>query len=427
MFSAVLVAAAAVLSADVSVMSKVVQVKGVPHVLNEPEYVTDGVIMSQWSADGTKLIAQAIRPRPTLLQPKTEDSKTVLTFWSATTRKVTGEYTLPPSPDSQAEVMWEGSSSVVVNVFSQDEGVQSIVRVQPNGKWSEIRLEKPRTGYRMIQTSPTQRGILVLSSSFGREESFKAELAFIPPDRNEAIPVAMPPDMQPIYAMGFEVSGFTKDRKRHTFIFDPVSVSLRPGTSTPEEPETGELAAVRGNGLAASLGEPRRQAAFESWWLMGDPEAKFPAALLAPKASNADVTLATLNASYIDSGNLFVRRLVKITQDEVDDLLECEEKMTLLSDTKQVGTGIMIFMADNDDDFPPATGWRDKVFPYIKNDKILDGFVYSYKGPRNAVDVENPATTELGYKDGQFGRAVVRADSSAIWESRRKRPGKLGC
>jgi hypothetical protein len=173
--------------------------------------------------------------------------------------------------------------------------------------------------------------------------------------------------------------------------------------------------------------DPKRIATFNSLWLISENEKTYPAALLAPKAQKGDLNLSSPNAFYIDGLNLFVRQLQKVDQDQIDDLLECEERRELLNDVKQVGTGIQIYMADNDDDFPPAKTFHDQVWPYIKNEKILDGFIFSYKGPDNAAKVENPATEVMGYKEGRFGRAVVRVDSSAKWESRRKRPLPIGC
>ena len=59
--------------------------------------------------------------------------------------------------------------------------------------------------------------------------------------------------------------------------------------------------------------------------------------------------------------------------------------------------------------------------PYLKSEALLRGFVPTYQGELELVSVRDPNKEVVGYKDGDYGRAVTRADTSTIWESRRKR------
>ena len=64
------------------------------------------------------------------------------------------------------------------------------------------------------------------------------------------------------------------------------------------------------------------------------------------------------------------------------------------------------------DQLPGPDAFRSAVSPYLKNDKLLDGFVYTFPGG-SINKIQSPAETELGYVDTSGGRAVVYADGHA--------------
>jgi hypothetical protein len=51
------------------------------------------------------------------------------------------------------------------------------------------------------------------------------------------------------------------------------------------------------------------------------------------------------------------------------------------------------------------------VLPYAKDRALFDGFVYLLNGGAS-TSLENPTTTEMGYKRVKGGRVVVYGDSS---------------
>lgn len=425
--------------ADIPVAARVVEIAGAPCVMNEPEFVGEGLYSSpmgtrvKWSPDGSQLSFLFVRPRPHVFEPPTKDSKQYLGFWSASTRKVTGEYAAPAGYGID-DVMWEGpGGSAIVILNHPDQGSSAkLLRVFPNGKSVEIKTPEAEFSHWTAQTSETERGVLVIETRLHtRERPASHQIYYVPEGQAEGIPVESPPGTPtpPMIDERFQLGIFSRGKPPQAFRFNTATRRFVPTDSkfAWEDRTRGPASIGVGEGIAALQGDRRHLATYGSWWLTGEPKSKYPAALVAPKAQAAELAERTLNVWFVDGGNLFVRRIKKITQDQVDDLLECEERAVLLMHAKQVGTGIIIFMTDNDDHFPPATGFREKVYPYIKNNELLDGFVYSYKGPSSAVEVAEPSKTELGYKDGQFGRAVVRTDSSAVWESRRKKPNKEGC
>lgn len=419
------------LTQNTSISTRMIDLNNTTHFLEEPEFVADGVERAEFSPDGTMLISLGITPRPNTFGEVGKDARAILRLWSATTRQSTGSYTAPAGYGI-AEMMWEGpGNSVVLWVETPGDQPQKILRIARDGKASEIQTGLPANASVVPASSPKQGGIFLVSHQAKPEGEMHRDVLFVPPGQTTPVRVTLPepstfaPGIDPSFRFYLR----TAPRKTAVYAFDVASMrfSAVDRSEWGYPPQMDPLVNVdRGSG--AAIRREGRRATFDSWWLLAtDEKVKYNTALLAPKAKDAGVSSKSLNAFYIDAGNLFVRRLMKITKDQVDDLLECEERKALMSDAKQVGTAIMIYMGDNDDIFPPGANFRDRIFPYIKNDAMLDGFVYSYRGPPEATAVADPAKTELGYKEGNFGKAIVRTDSSVIWESRRKRPAVGGC
>lgn len=380
----------------------------------------------KWRSDGGALAALVISPRPQLLQTLNENARMGIKFWSATTRASIGEYTAPAGIGIM-EFHWEGTAGGVTIQSGREFNDIKLVRVQSNGKSLVLNLPPMRSFPPRITTSRTGQGILLTTSEPGTRthQVAKPRVYFYPPNQADPVEIALPGDVGAVRVSDDMVIHHYQNRGEPvTLRFNAATMRLEPFSAPQATSST--FNAVNGEGLVA-LSEIKKSAAVESWWVVSDPKAKYPAALLAPKATMAFVAESSKNIAYLDADNLFVRRLVPVTQEQVDDLLECEERMKLLPEVKQVGTSMLIFAADHDDNFPPSKEFRDKVAPYAKNDKLFDGFVYSYSGPRNMSEIENLSKTILGYKEGLFGRAVVYTDSSARWESRRKRPPVGGC
>lgn len=79
------------------------------------------------------------------------------------------------------------------------------------------------------------------------------------------------------------------------------------------------------------------------------------------------------------------------------------QKTAALSNGKQVGTSVFIYMADNDDNFP-GSNWQKAIDPYLKNKELLnfsyEGKTYSYSmNPRlfkfNATAIAHPEKTVM--------------------------------
>ena len=119
--------------------------------------------------------------------------------------------------------------------------------------------------------------------------------------------------------------------------------------------------------------------------------------------------------AYVGQGSAFVRPLVKVSREAFEKARIAALKTIAISNAKQVGLGLLMYSADSDDAFPGAgADIRNVIGPYVKNDRLFDGFNYTFGGG-NAMSVEKPAETALGYVSGPGGRAVVYVDGHVKW------------
>lgn len=151
-------------------------------------------------------------------------------------------------------------------------------------------------------------------------------------------------------------------------------------------------------------------------WMMATSTSDYQFALVTGSADVQSGKIAPDRSAvaYMDKGNVFVREMIKLNTAEFTALLEREEQQEAISNAKQIAIAIHVFMADNDDVFPGAEGFSDKILPYVKNRQMLDGFVYTFPGGK-ATDIAEPAKTEIGYVQGRRGRAVAYADGHVKW------------
>ena len=84
---------------------------------------------------------------------------------------------------------------------------------------------------------------------------------------------------------------------------------------------------------------------------------------------------------------------------------------------KQVGIALLMYATDYDDEIRSDLDLNKDLSPYVVNNKMLEGFVYTFAGG-NIYEVESPSTTVLGYIDTKHGRAIVYLDSHAEWVSK---------
>lgn len=391
-----------VATADLPLSARVVEASGNAYALETSEFLASGVIDASWSPDGKQLLIHAFDPPDDALGRAPTGQKEVLLLWNAETRKLEGGSVRFDRGQSLA-TQWEGPSGSVV----YHRGGEFWRLTQAGTR----KLDVP-AGARLA-TSSKIRGILIIGGDVSWIAPESTSPASIPPisgpDRRRYI------DRGDFYGSFVDPAGKSKPLD---VLFDEAARGWRRDVRPPD-PEPPIMTIASGETVVA-LGSPEKLPSADSLWVLGDAKSRYPAALLAANGASGGISSRFKDVFYLDGSNLFVRKLTKLTAEQLDLVLEAEERVKLMSDAKQVGTGLLIYAADNDDRFPAARGWDDAVEPYIKNRSITDGFVYSYRGPEDLTKIENPSQEVVGYKEGRFGRAVVYADGSARWEKKKK-------
>lgn len=118
---------------------------------------------------------------------------------------------------------------------------------------------------------------------------------------------------------------------------------------------------------------------------------------------------------YIQSGAAFYRPLFRMSKEVYLEAQREALRAQLISETKQCAIGFLIYAADNDDVLmSPGSDWMSAITPYLKNDQMMSGFIYTFGGG-DMSKIEDPAGTVLGYKLGPGGRAVAYTDGHVKW------------
>lgn len=409
----------------------VISIGGAKHVLGVPTYVTDGAGQAQWSPDGTQLFALTVpRVSPFGPPPKTP-LKPKIVFWSNRQKRVIGTLEFPEFV-MRPEIAWEGPSGSVIlsGEFSVD-GVPHtrILRAKPGGKWEPL-WSPPGAGYCAAMTSERMGGVLIFFQPMPTSETKGPERIFywLAPGASEGVPVPLPDSklavgigenwVLPIYQQA--------SRGVRYAVFHPSS-----GFRTVDKVDSPAPPCWVGSGQAAAKYD-KKIVNFDSLWLLDSvahsdsigrskSPPPFSSAMIAPKASQGDLTTAGSAVCYIDEGNLFVRSLTKLSDAEFDLILEQEEKELLTMECRQIVAALQLYLAKNDGQMPTSANLREALTPSLRGAiGFLDGFVLSYRGPENAFEVKDNGKEIIGYKEGRFGRVTVYADTHTKWERIRK-------
>lgn len=117
---------------------------------------------------------------------------------------------------------------------------------------------------------------------------------------------------------------------------------------------------------------------------------------------------------YEVAGALLIRDIKPIDLALARTLTLQAAKQKAISDSKEAVLSLIMFASDSDDVLPGQEGWEARVGPYCSDKDLLRRFNYTFKGG-NMANIENPASTELGYILGPDGRAVAYCDGHVKW------------
>ncbi len=153
-------------------------------------------------------------------------------------------------------------------------------------------------------------------------------------------------------------------------------------------------------------------------WLTSTEPSESPRCLVCGDVSSSHWISSKLDKlAYVADGRLFARDLVRMDLAAFEKAKAAAEREMAMSKCKQVALGMLMYSADSDDFMPLSSNWQEGVGPYIRNDSILDGFVYTYQGGA-LTGLQDPAGTEIGYIPISGGRCVAYADGHVVF-----RPG----
>jgi hypothetical protein len=175
-----------------------------------------------------------------------------------------------------------------------------------------------------------------------------------------------------------------------------------------DEPEPGPLQLTREQ-LQVKRGNATHVTT--AYWLTSREPSDRPQTLVVTDADEAWLSPAEDKVAYVQQGRLFAREVAKVSLAEFEAAVALAERQEAMNQVKQVGIAMMIYGSDYDDRFPLNSTWKDAVLPYAKDRALFDGFVYLLNGGAS-TSLENPTTTEMGYKRVKSGRVVVYGDSS---------------
>ncbi len=119
--------------------------------------------------------------------------------------------------------------------------------------------------------------------------------------------------------------------------------------------------------------------------------------------------------AYVSQGSAMVRPLATVPRALYDNAKREAEKAVVMNNAKQIGLGLMMYAADMDDVLPGQNDdVRKTIEPYVKNNRLFEGFTYTFGGGA-MTSIDKPAETELGFVNGPGGRAVIYADGHVKW------------
>ncbi|GIV15276.1 MAG: hypothetical protein KatS3mg022_0711 [Armatimonadota bacterium] len=154
-----------------------------------------------------------------------------------------------------------------------------------------------------------------------------------------------------------------------------------------------------------------------SAWLVGSKGRT----LICADVQAADLTPTGEAVWYISQGAAWVTPLRKLTQKQYDALHREALRETVMSNAKQIGLALLMYVQDYDETFPPNTGnVQDILMPYVKNQQIfnLPGTSFFYLMNTNTLSsIDRPAETMAGYIQTPYGRAVIWVDGHVTWQS----------
>jgi len=150
------------------------------------------------------------------------------------------------------------------------------------------------------------------------------------------------------------------------------------------------------------------------------------AVLVASDSALAEVAPQGDAILYVAHGAAFYREIRRTSADALREMQARADREKYLSQARQIGVALMMYVQDYDEMFPPNfgdEGVAQVLLPYLKDMGIFEvngAFAFRYRmDGQSLANIESPATTEVGYLELPNGRMVIYADGHVKWQPRR--------
>jgi hypothetical protein len=151
-----------------------------------------------------------------------------------------------------------------------------------------------------------------------------------------------------------------------------------------------------------------------SLWLEA-PGVEQPKALVATQVEWGQLSPRHDAILYVDANAAWVVQLSTLPKEAFFQARLAARRATVISNGKQLAVALMMYAQDYCERFPGSDqSMRDLLMPYVKNESLFEGFVYTYPGG-SLADIDMPAELVLGHVLGPGGRALIYADGHVKW------------
>ena len=206
-------------------------------------------------------------------------------------------------------------------------------------------------------------------------------------------------------------------QERKFILVDPVAGTSQPVSQQPPLHDPPAIPrSLRVEKVLSDLKAGADTAEVRSVWLVGSRGR----ALICADVEAADLSPTGDAVWYISHGAAWVVTLRTLNRQQYEvEHLEALRK-TVVSNAKQIGLALLMYVQDYDETFPPNTGDIQAILmPYLRNQEIfnLPGTNFFYLMNANPLpSIERPAETMVGYFQTPYGRAIIWADGHVTWQ-----------
>jgi hypothetical protein len=151
----------------------------------------------------------------------------------------------------------------------------------------------------------------------------------------------------------------------------------------------------------------------------GAKDGEQPRALVAANAEWGKFSPGGDAVLYVGDGAAWVCPLKRVPKEVFLAARAAARRQMLMSNGKQLAVGLLMYSQDYDETLPDAgSDIQSLIMPYLKNQSLFDGFVYTFPGGKLS-DVPEPSKTLLGHIPAEGGQIQVFVDGHVRFEPNR--------